>query len=259
MGCVISLIAELSLTHVYSSRAYTLVVYVVPLCISHSLTHLLSPSLPRVQFNCGEAVNFATSDWLGFARASNERYRRFARASVFSHDRLMLKLAQLQIEGTHSLSFGLQGCQALYGEVERMYREECKNRAAAMTEGIVQSVTMPPQSAVMDDAAQTYDERRCCLICKHACFFSATVCQCNPSAVACLRHRNEFCGCAPAQKCLILWWSESEIKQQLAGIPAAAKSAEDDHTVVVPAAEAPLAGGANEGSSAVAARSSSSA
>ena len=54
-------------------------------------------------------MNFATSDWLKFARVSNERYRRFARASVFSHDRLVFKLAQLQLEGTHSLSFGLAG------------------------------------------------------------------------------------------------------------------------------------------------------
>jgi len=186
-------------------------------------------------------VNFATSDWLKFARVSNERYRRFARASVFSHDRLVFKLAQLQLEGTHSLSFGLAGCRALYGEVERMYREERKDRAAAKTEGVLQSVKMPPQSAAMDDAALTYDERRRCLICKHACFFSAAVCECNPSAVACLRHRNELCGCDSTKKCLILWWSESEIKQlvnqlarkvaelqQLAEMAAAAKSAEDD-------------------------------
>ena len=171
-----------------------------------------------MQYNCGEAVNFATSSWLRFARVSNERYRRFARASVFSHDRLMLKLAELQICGTHDLSFGLEGCRALYNEVERMYREERKDRGLAKAEGIIQSVKMPPQSTTIDEVALTYDERRRCLICKHACFFSAAVCECNPSAVACLRHRNELCGCASAKKCLILWQTEADIKKIIAAL-----------------------------------------
>jgi hypothetical protein len=180
-------------------------------CISR---HLLPPS----QYNCGEAVNFATSSWLRFARVSNERYRRFSRASVFSHDRLMLKLAGLQIRGTRHLSFGLEGCRALYTEVERMYREERKHRGNAKIEGVGQSVKMPPQSTTMDSAALTYDERRRCLICEHACFFSAVVCEGNPSAVVCLRHRNHLCGCVPTKKCLILWQTEAEIKKTVAAL-----------------------------------------
>lgn len=35
------------------------------------------------QFNCGEAVNFATSDWLRAGGEAEERYRSFARESVF--------------------------------------------------------------------------------------------------------------------------------------------------------------------------------
>ncbi len=43
-------------------------------------------------FNCGEAVNFATPDWVQHARVANERYRRSGRLAVISHDRLMFTL-----------------------------------------------------------------------------------------------------------------------------------------------------------------------
>ena len=45
-----------------------------------------------VQFNCGEAVNFACSDWLVAGGAAEERYRSFGRESVFSHQRLLFTL-----------------------------------------------------------------------------------------------------------------------------------------------------------------------
>ena len=43
-------------------------------------------------FNIGEAVNFATSDWLTFGSDADERYRKLARQSVFSHQRLLFTL-----------------------------------------------------------------------------------------------------------------------------------------------------------------------
>jgi hypothetical protein len=44
------------------------------------------------QFNVGEAVNFATYDWLKFGVEAEERYRLVARNSVFSHQRLLFTL-----------------------------------------------------------------------------------------------------------------------------------------------------------------------
>ena len=44
--------------------------------------------------NIGEAVNFATPDWIQHGAAANERYRVFARPSVFSHDRLTFTICQ---------------------------------------------------------------------------------------------------------------------------------------------------------------------
>ena len=43
-------------------------------------------------FNVGEAVNFATYDWLSMGGEAEERYRTFARNSVFSHQRLLFTL-----------------------------------------------------------------------------------------------------------------------------------------------------------------------
>jgi JmjC domain, hydroxylase len=43
-------------------------------------------------FNVGEAVNFATYDWLSSGSEADERYRTFARNSVFSHQRLLFTL-----------------------------------------------------------------------------------------------------------------------------------------------------------------------
>jgi JmjC domain, hydroxylase len=43
-------------------------------------------------FNVGEAVNFATYDWLSSGWEAEERYRTFARNSVFSHQRLLFTL-----------------------------------------------------------------------------------------------------------------------------------------------------------------------
>lgn len=45
-----------------------------------------------VQFNCGEAVNFSSFDWLPYGVESVLRYRTYARESVFSYTRLLFTL-----------------------------------------------------------------------------------------------------------------------------------------------------------------------
>jgi hypothetical protein len=44
-------------------------------------------------FNVGEAVNFATADWIPHGSGADESYRILARRSVFSHTRLLFVLA----------------------------------------------------------------------------------------------------------------------------------------------------------------------
>jgi len=58
-----------------------------------SLTFTLHHVWP-VQFNVGEAVNFALPSWLHMGRLCAERYRRFVRSSVLSLEHLVCRLAR---------------------------------------------------------------------------------------------------------------------------------------------------------------------
>lgn len=49
---------------------------------------------PFLQLNFNEAVNFAIPDWLPFGLACVERYREHRKLPVFSHDELLLTIAQ---------------------------------------------------------------------------------------------------------------------------------------------------------------------
>lgn len=51
-------------------------------------------------FNCAEAVNFATVDWLPWGAASVRKYRAFHKLPVFSHDALVCSLAETLVESS---------------------------------------------------------------------------------------------------------------------------------------------------------------
>jgi hypothetical protein len=62
----------------------------VPIPIPIPIPVLIPTPIP--QFNVGEAVNFASHDWLLRGSEAEQRYRHFARESVFSHQRLLFTL-----------------------------------------------------------------------------------------------------------------------------------------------------------------------
>ena len=68
---------------------------------SHLTRHVPLLVLLLLQFNCGEAVNFACSDWLVAGGHAEERYRGFGRESVFSHQRLLFTLLHHRAELEH--------------------------------------------------------------------------------------------------------------------------------------------------------------
>ena len=69
-------------------------------------------------FNCGEAVNFATDDWIAHGALSVHNYRVQFKPEVFSFDRLMFTL-------THHLT-DLSGatCKALLEQLEHLLNDE---------------------------------------------------------------------------------------------------------------------------------------
>jgi len=45
-----------------------------------------------LQYNCAEAVNFATIDWFKFGSKCVEKYREFKKEPCFCHDELLINV-----------------------------------------------------------------------------------------------------------------------------------------------------------------------
>ena len=164
--------------------------------------------------NCGEAVNFALHDWIPHAVDANERYRTFARPSVFSHDRLVYTMAHWTKElRTKEI------CSALAQELRRLKNEELLLRAKLIKAGVrdvSNEVSLPPNRLDrLDEESADYDDKRLCHSCKHICFFSAVCCECSESKVSCLRHSHYMCRCSIRRKYLLVWTKEKEMNEAI--------------------------------------------
>ena len=160
--------------------------------------------------NIGEAVNFASQDWIAHGSDANERYRSFARPTVFSHDRLTFTMA-------HHLSElkKYKNCKSLLQELERVVSEELQLRKKALSEGVrdVSDMIDLPSNRLdqLDEVSADYDDKRLCYACKHTCFFSAVACECSQSKVSCLRHSHYMCRCRTERRYLMIWSDEDEL------------------------------------------------
>ena len=157
-------------------------------------------------FNCGEAVNFATPDWVQHARLANEHYRTIARLGVIGHDRLMFTLAH-NVDTFNNVA----DCEALRGEVWRIAEEEARTRPHLYkTEGlrdVSDRVGPPPGNVtrVCDKGDADFDDTRICCICKHTCFASIVGCNCSNDQLVCLRHAGYLCKCPPSNRFVLEW------------------------------------------------------
>ena len=164
--------------------------------------------------NCGEAVNFATHDWIHHGADANERYRSFARPAVFSHDRLTFTMANhLQEQKAHST------CRLLVAELERVIDEEMRLRDKLLEAGVRDlsgEINLPPNRLdQLDEESADYDDKRLCHACKHVCFFSCVACECSQSKVSCLRHSHYMCRCPPEKKYMMIWCQKAEMDKTL--------------------------------------------
>jgi JmjC domain, hydroxylase/C5HC2 zinc finger len=161
--------------------------------------------------NAGEAVNFATHDWIYYGADANERYRSFARPAVFSHDRLTFTIAHhLNMQKAYST------CKLLLEELERVVQEEFKRRAELSKAGVrdVSHLIKLPKNRLdqLDERSAAYDDKRLCHACRHICFFSAVACECSQSKVSCLRHSHYMCRCPTHKKYFMIWSPNEELK-----------------------------------------------
>lgn len=161
-------------------------------------------------FNVGEAVNFATMDWLVAGGQAEERYRSVQRASVFSHQRLLFTL----LHHGHA-----ETISTLPEEVMRALEEELTGRPSVLKQGVKSlsdRVKLPPNNfSTIDLKAMDYDDMRTCSICKYFCIFSAIACQCDKKKVSCLRHFQSLCKCPNTKKYLLMWADDSDLRQTL--------------------------------------------
>lgn len=164
--------------------------------------------------NCGEAVNFALHDWIPHAVDANERYRTFARPSVFSHDRLVYTMAH------HTKDLRTKEiCNALSLELRRLMGEELLLRSKLIKSGVrdvSKDVELPVNRLdQLDEDSADYDDKRLCHSCKHICFFSAVACECSESKVSCLRHSHYMCRCSIKRKYILIWTPEDEMRKTI--------------------------------------------
>jgi hypothetical protein len=160
--------------------------------------------------NIGEAVNFATSDWISYGSDANERYRSLGRPSVFSHDRLCFTMANHLSDQKSDSS-----CKLLLKELERIVDEELMLREKLRADGVrdVSTFIRVPKNRLdqLDEASASYDDKRLCHACKHVCFFTAVACECSQSKVSCLRHSHFMCRCPAKRKYFMFWSSNDEM------------------------------------------------
>jgi C5HC2 zinc finger len=167
--------------------------------------------------NIGEAVNFATHDWIEHGSDANERYRSFARPAVFSHDRLTFTMAYHLSEQK-----SYKNCKLLLKELERVVAEEMQLRRRLVAQGVrdvSEDIQLPPNRLdQLDEDSADYDDKRLCHACKHVCFFSAVACECSRSKVSCLRHSHYMCRCPVERRYLMVWSTEEELQSTLSRV-----------------------------------------
>lgn len=124
--------------------------------------------------NFNEAVNFALPDWLPFGLACVERYREHRKLPVFSHDELLLTIAQY--------STGIKTAMWLRDSIKEMVERELAERKKARQRGL------PEYLSETDRPEDQYQ----CTVCKAFCYLSHVMCHCD-TKVACVDHVDLLC------------------------------------------------------------------
>lgn len=165
-------------------------------------------------FNCNEAVNFATAQWINYGADARERYRLYARPTALNYDRLMFTLFN------NCRDVPEYALKDLADRLREVMNEDLLSRNELIKSGIrclPDDKCLPRNNfALIDNDMDAYDEKRECNICKHICLFSAVICQCSNSKVACCRHARFLCKCPSRNKLLLIWATNEELRRCLA-------------------------------------------
>lgn len=145
--------------------------------------------------NCGEAVNFASPDWLRFAAASSARYRLYRKPCVISQEEIILRAAL-------DTSSSVLADYHLSKELRRLITEESILRAKCWHLGIRKSARM----------SNDKEEDGECHICHLYLHLSSVQCSLHPNRSVCLHHADLVCDCPFLHKALLYRHSLKELE-----------------------------------------------
>ncbi|KAK9819859.1 hypothetical protein WJX72_003401 [[Myrmecia] bisecta] len=154
-------------------------------------------------FNCAEAVNFASADWLRYGAPSCQRYRSFRKPSLIAHEWLLLKVAK-EDRDPRTAFFVRQDLLRVIAE-EREWRSRLWSQGVRRARRITQPVGM--DKGASDDAE--------CAICHMYVHCSAVECDCCPRRRVCLHHAHNLCECEPARWRLAFRYSLADLERIL--------------------------------------------
>jgi histone demethylase JARID1 len=174
-------------------------------------------------WNCTEAVNFATLDWLGHGAAASASYRAYnlrvngtdqpKRRSLLGFERLLFTLA------ANWSCYSPEDRRMVYKFLEPIVQEELCGRQGLVDAGVkkVAEAANCERSSPTRISKETrdFDEMRECCLCKHPCFLSVVICECSSDRVACLQHWTQMCGCSAEKKTAVAYETQESMQQAL--------------------------------------------
>ena len=164
-------------------------------------------------FNCAEAVNVATVDWLSHGQNAVELLSEENKKTSVSHDKLLLGAAY---EAVRSLSGG-------GGESGKSlaWRSFCgKNLTLTkavetrlrMEEGRIKALGSGFNLIKMEKDFDSNCERECVKCCYDLHLTASGCNKCSPGEYACTKHANELCSCEGNDRFVLLRYTVDELR-----------------------------------------------
>ena len=158
-------------------------------------------------FNCCEAVNFATADWVAYGLAATARYRQFKHIAAFSVAKLLCTIAEAPLE--EKIEDGAEALQLLATHIGQVVEEEKRLRDQVTRAGLVMKLRAEhaPDASTEDGD----EDGRLCSLCKQNCYLSFVTCPCTSDRSCCLLHCHKMCSCEMSRRILFFRYSDEEL------------------------------------------------
>ncbi|KAL9683479.1 hypothetical protein QQ045_015301 [Rhodiola kirilowii] len=165
-------------------------------------------------FNCAEAVNVATVDWLAHGQNAVQRYQVQKRKTTISNDRLLLGAANEAVKAWWEIDllkkFTSDNLRWKYfTEKDGVLTQALKERVE-MERGRRESLSKSSQQLKMEKDFDATTEKEC-IVCLYDLHMSAAYCRCSPDRFACLEHAEKLCSCGRNAKIFLFRYSISDL------------------------------------------------